>query len=106
VTIAQNSVVRLDIATASMFKSYRNMQYETGGTLFPYTTLFRSIDLGKRLIITGDYFEVFFIVVAVFVLAGKNIFGNDDKKYLERSEEHTSELQSLAYIVCGVMLAK
>src|SRR6478609_9452125 len=57
-------------------------------TLFPYTTLFRSY-LG---ISTGTHADV-----AVTELAsGAQV----------RSEEHTSELQSLAYLVCRLLLEK
>src|SRR2546425_6630719 len=57
-------------------------------TLFPYTTLFRSSGYGgtsrgvPRLFSCG--------------LISSN----------ERSEEHTSELQSLAYLVCRLLLEK
>src|SRR2546425_8778742 len=68
-------------------------------TLFPYTTLFRSVPrcrraLGRR---TRD-------VRAEAGLVGTNpleIGGG-----IERSEEHTSELQSLAYLVCRLLLEK
>src|SRR6266545_6277034 len=55
-------------------------------TLFPYTTLFRSwVDqAGRQDLTDGD--------------AGP---GRDP-----RSEEHTSELQSLAYLVCRLLLEK
>src|SRR2546425_1895409 len=64
-------------------------------TLFPYTTLFRSLlavldDAGARL--PGDEW-----------IAGQRV------RYLVeagRSEEHTSELQSLAYLVCRLLLEK
>src|SRR2546425_8556852 len=73
-------------------------------TLFPYTTLFRSLERarhhGVRLGLlrdrTGlqksrpgirDELESFLLV-------------------LHRSEEHTSELQSLAYLVCRLLLEK
>src|SRR5229473_8331691 len=54
-------------------------------TLFPYTTLFRSHLLGGHLRIPGD-----------------GIGGGGEV----RSEEHTSELQSLAYLVCRLLLEK
>src|SRR2546425_7602215 len=63
-------------------------------TLFPYTTLFRS-DLARRMgrpiIIDGTEFSAL-------------IPGMNAKKYDFRSEEHTSELQSLAYLVCRLLL--
>src|ERR1041384_8517647 len=55
-------------------------------TLFPYTTLFRSAGLGADPAQTAD---------AVLGYAA-----------WERSEEHTSELQSLAYLVCRLLLEK
>src|SRR5229473_6999548 len=54
-------------------------------TLFPYTTLFRSGWAGMRLWAAGD----------------KRTRGRP-----ARSEEHTSELQSLAYLVCRLLLEK
>src|SRR2546429_6235956 len=65
-------------------------------TLFPYTTLFRS---RRRLAALGE--EV--------PQAG----GRDDvehagraAEHLERSEEHTSELQSRLHLVCRLLLEK
>src|SRR5229473_8300536 len=55
-------------------------------TLFPYTTLFRSPMLR--------------ITVACF---GRE---QHDVPHIRRSEEHTSELQSLAYLVCRLLLEK
>src|ERR1041384_8500690 len=55
-------------------------------TLFPYTTLFRS---------RGD---LFVIDDATSTLYRFDLPG--------RSEEHTSELQSLAYLVCRLLLEK
>src|SRR2546425_7294108 len=79
-------------------------------TLFPYTTLFRSIKSKGRLLLRentgpreGDW----------------NRSGNQQDTEQEegepgieklwgkhRSEEHTSELQSLAYLVCRLLLEK
>src|SRR2546425_11420580 len=63
-------------------------------TLFPYTTLFRSL---RRLIrwlrdAPADVRESLPMLVV------------DDEA--DRSEEHTSELQSLAYLVCRLLLEK
>src|SRR6202012_6279191 len=58
-------------------------------TLFPYTTLFRS----DRIVFgVGDAIA---IDVLVFDVAG-----------LDRSEEHTSELQSHSDLVCRLLLEK
>src|SRR5437016_11222129 len=71
-------------------------------TLFPYTTLFRSSDtltvagsiakgIGKALVAS---------LILSSSLAEKNSRGD------QRSEEHTSELQSLTNLVCRLLLEK
>src|SRR5205823_10770952 len=60
-------------------------------TLFPYTTLFRSCREGRLLL--GTWQRV--------VIVDPNRENDHD-----RSEEHTSELQSLAYLVCRLLLEK
>src|SRR5205823_7455546 len=59
-------------------------------TLFPYTTLFRSQAQGYAL--------AFLVHVQDDAL--------DFLPLADRSEEHTSELQSLAYLVCRLLLEK
>src|SRR5205823_13363317 len=63
-------------------------------TLFPYTTLFRSMDINELQEGSTVFFPVF--------LKGGLIWTGEDG----RSEEHTSELQSLAYLVCRLLLEK
>src|SRR5687767_15477875 len=65
-------------------------------TLFPYTTLFRSVGLQGIRVEEGVSFE------------GNAGDGRVVEDALEdvRSEEHTSELQSLAYLVCRLLLEK
>src|SRR2546425_11088068 len=58
-------------------------------TLFPYTTLFRS---WATVALRGPTRRIAAIVAS--------------HPYTERSEEHTSELQSLAYLVCRLLLEK
>src|SRR3712207_8534153 len=68
-------------------------------TLFPYTTLFRSLDLGDALL---DVAEDRLLLVEGRLL-------QEDAHAVpggERSEEHTSELQSRQYIVCRLLLEK
>src|SRR5205823_13699809 len=67
-------------------------------TLFPYTTLFRSVGGGKLL------FERHQVPVADLCRAVQVAFARG--LLLFRSEEHTSELQSLAYLVCRLLLEK
>src|SRR3712207_7297226 len=71
-------------------------------TLFPYTTLFRSLtaeQLAERL----DRF------LTVPDLAGKRRLATREEfkaEFDRRSEEHTSELQSRQYLVCRLLLEK
>src|SRR5947209_5111767 len=62
-------------------------------TLFPYTTLFRS--LAKGLLDDGPIREALHHADRLGALPGK-----------DRSEEHTSELQSRQYLVCRLLLEK
>src|SRR5437660_9223983 len=79
-------------------------------TLFPYTTLFRSHDLaGRRLQLLADE-DVVSVENAV---ADHAVAGNLEGEHLlarvaqeERSEEHTSELQSRGHLVCRLLLEK
>src|SRR2546423_2407382 len=66
-------------------------------TLFPYTTLFRSpiVDCAQE---TPQDFRTLLLVREL----GFKSASADEK----RSEEHTSELQSLAYLVCRLLLEK
>src|SRR2546430_7810210 len=68
-------------------------------TLFPYTTLFRSLAR--------------FILAFVYRNAGgrhgglrDSVFRRDDRPRANRSEEHTSELQSQSNLVCRLLLEK
>src|SRR2546425_13349169 len=68
-------------------------------TLFPYTTLFRSMLL-VLLVVS--------IAVVPFVPLEPGPYEKAAQAWLgePRSEEHTSELQSLAYLVCRLLLEK
>src|SRR3989454_253949 len=63
-------------------------------TLFPYTTLFRSIRLNR--VTQGIRTPVY----------GKAEFFNPGGSVKDRSEEHTSELQSPCNLVCRLLLEK
>src|SRR2546423_5963138 len=72
-------------------------------TLFPYTTLFRSCGpFCKWLILRGS------ITFADLPPVGKFREATRLRSVAagSRSEEHTSELQSLAYLVCRLLLEK
>src|SRR2546425_8625695 len=78
-------------------------------TLFPYTTLFRSIQV-PSLVQKGMKFNfgISFSHPAIRDVARlmiPRLFGNGIGQ-INRSEEHTSELQSLAYLVCRLLLEK
>src|SRR3712207_8510299 len=70
-------------------------------TLFPYTTLFRST-------------PVSFLRRSAYMFPDKTAVVHGDRRYtygefeerVNRSEEHTSELQSRQYLVCRLLLEK
>src|SRR5687767_15490071 len=76
-------------------------------TLFPYTTLFRSLDYGSPLVPEKRSLrsEPADFQRGEVELDGRNLY-YDEWDYDWRSEEHTSELQSLAYLVCRLLLEK
>src|SRR2546425_3695279 len=79
-------------------------------TLFPYTTLFRSIpNVGGAAASPAIYLARGREFVA-YAFGGnvpdRNNFGPPPNGHVPRSEEHTSELQSLAYLVCRLLLEK
>src|SRR2546425_7014751 len=77
-------------------------------TLFPYTTLFRSHGFGPFVRATHNesllLLQAFMGVTSVMTLALAALVA--ERNQVERSEEHTSELQSLAYLVCRLLLEK
>src|SRR2546425_6864176 len=82
-------------------------------TLFPYTTLFRSIryDRSTIQITTATTIEVSHPLS--FDRKARTCSRTTGappppsrRKMMVRSEEHTSELQSLAYLVCRLLLEK
>src|SRR2546430_12626674 len=76
-------------------------------TLFPYTTLFRSagiqrqrpVELGEGLLLLAD--ERVRQSQQVMRVGERPPAGDD---FLQRSEEHTSELQSQSNLVCRLLL--
>src|SRR2546422_6424285 len=86
-------------------------------TLFPYTTLFRSEQLLDRLhrrdvdareaLVELDVIQQD-LAVDLGVpcqMVGESLGGRDERS-AERSEEHTSELQSRLHLVCRLLLEK
>src|SRR5687767_15219566 len=87
-------------------------------TLFPYTTLFRSIrtrliKYRSKMETSEDFFpriESARDSIGNIFTYGQQIqksqYSLQPKDVIDRSEEHTSELQSLAYLVCRLLLEK
>src|SRR5206468_12376666 len=86
-------------------------------TLFPYTTLFRSVH--KETVVrtgNGSRAELSFSDETVVRLAAHTAFDfnrgtrglnlKDGAALVQRSEEHTSELQSRSDLVCRLLLEK
>src|SRR3712207_6875167 len=79
-------------------------------TLFPYTTLFRSMQAAKTSH-AGGAGKNRKVDVVITLPAGnyKLRYKSDDSHAFDhwnRSEEHTSELQSRQYLVCRLLLEK
>src|SRR3712207_8113804 len=72
-------------------------------TLFPYTTLFRSLDGQRNAIQLADDVRHQGGLRARQLEAAAHRAGPLDE---QRSEEHTSELQSRQYLVCRLLLEK
>src|SRR5690606_41083843 len=78
--------------------------------LFPYTTLFRSISENKKRKRIDN--AIIRCVFLMFSLLSPALLGNYSDRsitkasYRERSEEHTSELQSRENLVCRLLLEK
>src|SRR3712207_7557707 len=81
-------------------------------TLFPYTTLFRSVsavlsrdpatDLLWERVVTLTLPVVLLVLLGGICVAGAHVL----QSRALRSEEHTSELQSRQYLVCRLLLEK
>src|SRR3712207_7425012 len=79
-------------------------------TLFPYTTLFRSV-LEADLVYVREQGGVFEVetVLSVKTNTGQGTAraaAAQNDAFKARSEEHTSELQSRQYLVCRLLLEK
>src|SRR5260370_19785791 len=86
-------------------------------TLFPYTTLFRSliagyISIGLFFLLVLAYIA-FFVFIFAFAAIHPGTFPSpspsaedEECDVGERSEEHTSELQSHLNLVCRLLLEK
>ena len=68
-------------------------------TLFPYTTLFRSVVVVVTVLVILVIVAMVVLIVVVVILVVVVVV-------VVRSEEHTSELQSLTNLVCRLLLEK
>src|SRR2546426_12157805 len=80
-------------------------------TLFPYTTLFRSVVLNFdnadiETVIQASSEIIGFNYVLAPDVRGKVTVQTSGQHVVERSEEHTSELQSPCNLVCRLLLEK
>src|SRR3712207_8672142 len=88
-------------------------------TLFPYTTLFRSQptrglprrakEEEEKMALSSSVRRILLLVsVAAMMVVGSALpaFASHVEHANERSEEHTSELQSRQYLVCRLLLEK
>src|SRR4051794_41595942 len=74
-------------------------------TLFPYTTLFRSVGLAE-LVARREVSRDELLDAASARMAAVNLKINAVTQDFVRSEEHTSELQSPVHLVCRLLLEK
>src|SRR3712207_8618723 len=77
-------------------------------TLFPYTTLFRSLQKGGRGEVCHAHHPIGRVLAHVERIdaAGRLRKIAEKQALAGRSEEHTSELQSRQYLVCRLLLEK
>src|SRR2546425_5899808 len=73
-------------------------------TLFPYTTLFRSV--GGNVVAEPQERRHQLAAVRHQHQRRRQVVRDAVHRHAVRSEEHTSELQSLAYLVCRLLLEK
>src|SRR5205823_14816491 len=94
--LATHSSFATVCSSSATFFSYL-LRRPARSTLFPYTTLFRSeaAERGEDVILVRNE------------TSPEDVHGMMvSRGILTRSEEHTSELQSLAYLVCRLLLEK
>src|SRR3712207_7704222 len=76
-------------------------------TLFPYTTLFRSLFLGAgRALLLQLAHPWVAAGISQHSTTLADPIGRFHRTFTTRSEEHTSELQSRQYLVCRLLLEK
>src|SRR2546422_2151503 len=74
-------------------------------TLFPYTTLFRSLGINRQIANEGTV-DLDGVDRELLHQRHRRIAGSEIVNRKTRSEEHTSELQSRLHLVCRLLLEK
>src|SRR5437879_11153808 len=75
-------------------------------TLFPYTTLFRSLTKSSGSTTCALLVAIDVPLHCAIILGKHSSLVLRELRFLRRSEEHTSELQSPMYLVCRLLLEK
>src|SRR2546430_11397759 len=76
-------------------------------TLFPYTTLFRSLDVNNIYVSAVNHeFDALEYLQAIPPERVQQMHLAGHENHGDRSEEHTSELQSQSNLVCRLLLEK
>src|SRR3712207_7843623 len=75
-------------------------------TLFPYTTLFRSLVLLEQRVVERQHRPAGIAEDHLDALVDQRLDDDLRSRHGLRSEEHTSELQSRQYLVCRLLLEK
>src|SRR2546422_6041980 len=81
-------------------------------TLFPYTTLFRSLGVLVRIQVIDKSSRprvlsgLMLFVLPLFLMGANSMEEPSRRTPRARSEEHTSELQSRLHLVCRLLLEK
>src|SRR5690348_18474762 len=91
-------------AVTSFFFFFSMIRPPPRSTLFPYTTLFRSQDIRER-----DARDSNRSIAPLQLGADTHLLDTtslDINQAVDRSEEHTSELQSPVHLVCRLLLEK
>src|SRR5205823_8892651 len=98
ISISLLNVLCLFFFVVFLFFFFLMIRRPPRSTLFPYTTLFRSVGSQSTMVATWPASQP---SVPDLSCGFQFHFSSG-----QRSEEHTSELQSLAYLVCRLLLEK
>src|SRR5207253_9995671 len=99
-----------------LFIFFLTLPRHPSSTLFPYTTLFRSIATVVRISLRyrrlSQLEEGYGLIMSPLEKLARTVYADDPAGRFKtrgtglRSEEHTSELQSRGHLVCRLLLEK